>query len=162
MTQWLDFHVPEDKNLLAAMAEVTLRHEQLHHVLKMTVKSIANLTVEEALESARFIGAKPLRDRVKILAKKRLGESPPYLKLEAILSRARRLSDKRNCFVHGLYAKEMDGDPGILGAPGEIEPLPTVEELKQLASDLESLTNELNHERLEGFLKHALDESEEV
>jgi hypothetical protein len=44
-----------------------------------------------------------------------------------------------------------------MGVPGELHPLPTVEELKNLANEIAEITQELNEARLEGFLKEALD-----
>ena len=80
------------------------------------------------------------------------------LKLQALITRAGRLTDKRNDLTHGLWAKELDGDPGVLGAPGELRPLPSLDALKQLANEIEALTKELNKARLDGFLKAALEE----
>jgi len=45
-----------------------------------------------------------------------------------------------------------------MGAPGKLRPLPSVDELKNLAKQIEVLTMELNIARLEGFLKIALEE----
>lgn len=153
----LMFYVPEDRALLAALGEVTLRHEHLNHILKMTIKSLANLTVAEALDAAQYEGSRQLREWVRKLARKRLGASDAHLKLAALMTRAERLTDRRNLLTHGLWAKELDGDPGVMGAPGELYPLPSLKELKALANDIAALTLEINAARLEGFLKSALE-----
>ena len=44
-----------------------------------------------------------------------------------------------------------------MGDPGEIHPLPTVNELELLANEIAEIIQELNEARLEGFLKEALD-----
>lgn len=154
----LMFHVPEDQQLLAALGEVSLRHEHLNHILKMTIKTLARLTPAEAIDATAYEGSRSLRERIKKLARERLGEGEPLLKLQALITRAGRLTDKRNDLTHGLWAKELDGDPGVLGAPGELRPLPSLNELKQLAGEIEALTKELNKARLDGFLKAAIDE----
>ena len=154
----LMFHVPEDQQLLAALGEVSLRHEHLNHILKMTIKTLARLTPAEAIDATAYEGSRSLRERIKKLARQRLGEGEPLLKLQALITRAGRLTDKRNDLTHGLWAKELDGDPGVLGAPGELRPLPSLDQLKQLASEIEALTKELNKARLDGFLKAALEE----
>jgi len=154
----LMFHVPQDQQLLAALGEVTLRHEHLNHILKMTIKSIARLSPTEAIDATQYDGSRTLRERIRKLARQKLGEGEPLLKLQALLTRARRLTEQRNELTHGLWAKELDGDPGVMGAPGELRPLPSVNELKSLANELEALTKELNLARLEGFLKIALEE----
>ena len=46
-----------------------------------------------------------------------------------------------------------------MGAPGEIEALPSVDQLKALARELVVLTQEINAARLEGFLKEGLEQS---
>jgi hypothetical protein len=151
------FHVPKDPELLAALGVVSLRHEHLNHILKMTIKSIANLTPAEAVDATQFEGSRSLRERVRKLARQKLGEGEPLLKLQALLTRAGRLTDQRNKLTHGLWAKELDGDLGVMGVFGELLPLPSVNELKTLAGEIEALTKEFNNARLEGFLKVALE-----
>lgn len=153
------FYVPDDKELLAALGEVTLRHEHLNHILKMTIKSIAGLTVAEALNATQYEGARQLREYIRKLARKKLGASGACLKLSALLTRAERLTNQRNRLTHGIWAKELAGDPGLMGAPGELEALPSVDQLKALASDLVVLIQEINAARLEGFLKEAIEQS---
>ena len=152
------FHVPDDQHLLAALGEISLRHEHLNHILKMTIKSLAGLTPAEAFDATAYEGSSALRERIRKLARQKLGEGAPLLKLQALMTRAGRLTEKRNDLTHGLWAEELDGDPGVMSAPGELRPLPSVDELKTLASEIEALTKELNVARLEGFLKIAMDE----
>lgn len=157
MTQrMLNFYVPDDKELLAALGEVTLRHEHLSHILRMTIKSVAGLTVAEALDATQYDGARQLREYIRKLARKKIGTSAAYLKLSALLRRAERLTSQRNRLTHGIWAKELEGDPGMMSAPGEIEDLPSVDQLKALASDLIELTQAINAARVEGFLMEAL------
>lgn len=155
-SRMITFHVPKDKELLSALGVVTLRHEHLNHILKMTIKSIAGITPAEAFYALKYDGSRSLRQRINKLSKKELGESKALLKLQAILGRVERVTEKRNKFIHGLWAEELDGDPGIMGAPGELNPLPTVQELDNLAKEIAEITQELNEARLEGFLKEAL------
>ena len=159
-TKMIMFHVPENRELLAAIGEVSLRHEHLNHILKMTIKSIANLTPAEAFDATKYDGSFALRQRIHKLARKRLGEGEPLLKFQALLTRAGRLTEQRNELIHGLWAEELDGDPGIMGAPGELRPIPSIEALENLSKEIEALTYELNTARLEGFLKVALEEKQ--
>lgn len=161
-TGFITFHVPEDKELLSAMGKVTLRHEHLNHILKMTIKSIAGLTPEEASYALKYDGSRSLRKRINRLARKELGECKSLLKLQAILGRAERLTDKRNKYIHGIWAKELDGDPGIMGVSGNLRPLPTVQELEELGEEIENITNELNEARLQGFLAEALNDRSNI
>lgn len=161
-TKMISFHVPEDKDLLSALGVVTLRHEHLNHVLKMTVKSVSGITPTEASYALKYEGSRSLRQRINRLARKEIGEGKALLRLQAILGRAERVTEKRNQLIHGLWAKELDGDPGIMGISGGLRLLPTVKELEVLSNDIEEITQELNEARLDGFLKEVLDAKSKV
>ena len=150
------FHVPEDKELLAAYGELSLRHEHLTHILRMTIKSLADLEVTEALDATAYDGAAKLRDRIKTFARQRLGEGEPLLKLQALLERCRRATEKRNDFIHSVWGKELDGEAFRRTNDHSWHPLPTVEELSSLGKEILVLTNQFNEARLMGFLAEAL------
>ncbi len=137
----ISFHVPEDQKLLAAFGEVALRHEHMNHILKMTIKSLAGLTPAEAVAATLYESSGQLRDRVRKLARKRLGEGKPLLKLQALLTTCKRLTEKRNELVHGLWAQELDGNAHVRDVYGSARPLPTVQELQELAKEIEELLN---------------------
>jgi hypothetical protein len=158
MATMIMFHVPQDPVLLAAFGEVSLRQEHLNHILRMTIKTLADLEVNEALDATAFDGSSVLRERIRKLAKQRLGEGHALLKLQALVERSRKSTNKRNEFVHSVWAQELDGEPMRSdGAHGWV-PLPTVKELVALSQELLALTNEINSARLEGFLHQALSE----
>lgn len=157
MVKMISFHIPKDQILLATLGEVALRHEQMNHILKMTIKSLADLTPDEVIAATKYEGSRQLRDRIKKLARKRLGEGAPLLKLQAIMTNCENLTDKRNELVHGLWAQEIEGKAHIRDASGNARPLPTVQELQELAKEIEQLAYQLNFERLKGFLKQALE-----
>lgn len=92
----MTLHVPSDKELLAAFWEVALRHEHLTHILHMTIKTLARLRVDEALDATAYDGARELRQRIRRLARRRLGEGEPLLKLQALLERCCRATERRN------------------------------------------------------------------
>ena len=150
------FHIPTDEKLLAAFGTVGLVHAHLDHILRMTIKTLANLTPQEALDATAMDGSAVLRDRVRKLARSRLGEGPALLKLQALLQRCKRVTEKRNELVHSVWAREMDGDPMLRAADHSWKPLPTVDELDMLAKEIAELVMELNTARLEGFLHDAL------
>lgn len=156
MTKMMMFHVPTDKDLLAAIGEVALRHEHLNHILRMTIKTLARLEVNEALDATTYDSASQLRERIKKLARQRLGEGEPLLKLQALLERCKRATEKRNDLIHSVWGQELDGDPARKGAGHEWRSLPTVAELHELAEDLARLTAQLNEARSQGFLHAAL------
>lgn len=156
MTKMMTFHVPADKDLLAAIGKVALRHEHLNHILRMTIKTLARLEIAEALDATAYDSSAQLRERIKKLARQRLGEGEPLLKLQALLERCKRATEKRNDLIHSVWGKELDGEPARKGLGDEWLPLPTVEELNGLAEVILQITSQLNEARLEGFLHEAL------
>ncbi len=152
----ITFHVPEDKELLAAFGEVALVHEHLNYILRMTIKTLAGLPPQEALDATVADGSRQLRKRINKLARQRLGEGEPLLKLQALLARCERATEKRNEFVHSVWAKELDGEPQRRGSNQQWQPLPTKKELLALAKEIQELTMMLNTARLDGFLSEAL------
>ena len=140
MAKMMTFHVPQDKELLAAFGEVALVHEHLNHILRMTIKTLADLTLQEALDATKSDGSGQLRKRINKLAQQRLGEGEPLLKLQALLECCKRVTEKRNKLVHCVWAKELDGAPQRRGSNHNWEPLPTKEELLALAKEIQALT----------------------
>ena len=152
----ISFHIPDDRELLAVFGEVAVRHEHLNYILRMTIKTLANLGIEEALDATAYDGSRQLRDRVRKLARKRLGESEALLKLQALLKRCERATDRRNELMHGIWAKELDGEALRQTDNHEWHPLPTTAELNRLSLELKALIEELNTARLEGFIFEVL------
>jgi hypothetical protein len=152
----MSFHIPEDSNLLGALGLVSLRHAHLDYILRMTIKSVAGVSIGEALDATAFAGSRALRERIQKLARSRLGEGPALLKLQAILERCRRVTDKRNEWIHSIWAREIDGDPMLRTTDHNWTAPPTAADLESLADEISRLTNELNAARLDGFLDDAL------
>lgn len=148
---------PGDPALLAALGKVAIRHGQLDYVLRMTVKSILALPIPEALDATARQGSRELRERVRKLAKQKLGEGEPLTRLDALLERSRRATDKRNELFHRLWAHQLDGEPVIRDDGHNLLPIPSVAELEHWAEELATVATELNVARLEGFLRAALD-----
>ncbi|PKO92146.1 MAG: hypothetical protein CVU15_07110 [Betaproteobacteria bacterium HGW-Betaproteobacteria-1] len=156
MTKMMMFYVPEDKDLLAAYGELSLRHEHLTHILRMTIKTLARLEVSEALDATANDTTAHLRDRIKKLARQRLGEGETLLKLQAILERCKRATEKRNDLIHSIWGKELDGETFRQRKDHCWQALPTVEELQILGEEIRVLTVSLNEARLTGFLAEEL------
>lgn len=148
--------IPQDKNIQAGFGILAIRSGQLDYALRMTIKSLAKLSPEEALDATVWEGSKQLRKRINKLATQRLGEGSSLLKLQAILERANRATDKRNKYVHSLWAQELDGPAVIRNNDHSWEPVPSAQELEKLANDIHTITQELNTARQVGFLSVAL------
>jgi hypothetical protein len=152
-------YVPEKRGFLKAVGTVSIRHAHLDHVLRKTTKTLSGVTVGEALRATDRNGSAKLRDRIDDLARKKLGEGADLIRLQALLERARILTDHRNRLIHEICEMELDENarmrPRMRSAHGT-SPLPKVTTLRQLGDDLAAVTQDLNEARLKGFLRAAL------
>ena len=152
----MTFHIPRDTKILAALGTIALRHGHLDHILKMTVKSLGKVSIQQALDATAFEGSRELRDRIRKLARLKMGEGNALIQLQALLERCRRATDRRNELIHSLWAQELDGDAKVRTNDHGWKPVPTIDELKTLSAELADLAKELNSARLEGFLAKAI------
>ena len=152
----VSLEMPADPELLKAAGRVALAHGQLELVLCMTVKSLSELSVQEALDETATMKAYELREKIKQLFKQKRSDELAKIKLDALVNKAKRLSDKRNSLIHRPWAKDNRGqwvvkaEDHIWGKP------PSIDQLNQLAEDIFESAIELNTARLSGFIKKAL------
>jgi len=151
------FHVPDDPTLLAELGRVSVLHSHLDYILKMTIRTLSGVSVHEVRDATTYESSSSLRERIKKLARQAIGEGPALIKLQALMQRCKRATERRNALVHGIYAKDMDGgEPIMSDADWSWKSQPSLDELKELSSELETLTNEINNARFHGFLAEAL------
>ena len=150
------FHVPEDKELLAAFGEVAIRHEHMSYILKMIIRTLTEVSVEEAVKATAYENISQIRTRINKIARTKLGEGEALKKLQAILSDCKCLTDKRNELTHCLWTQELDGEAQLRDPYGNTQLLPTAQDLFNLAKSIEEVTKRINYERFEGFLYQAL------
>ena len=153
------FAVPDDPKIVEAMGLIAVRHAQLDYVLRMMVKSLGGVTIKQALDATFRTGSGQLRDRVKRLAKRRLGEGNALIRLDATLRECERVTSTRNDIMHNIAAQEVDGAGGVMVRDDnhQWKPLPSLQELQETANELTRLAGELNDARLNGYLKDAMD-----
>lgn len=157
-TRMIVFDVPTDVPFLQAVARVSLRHAHLDYS-RMCVKTLADVSINEALDATEYEGSRSLRDRVRKLGKSRLGEGPALVKLQALLKRCADTSERRNDLIHNIVARGVDDEEfQIRASDHSWRDLPKAIELDALADSLAALAAELNHARLSGWLRLALDE----
>ena len=148
--------LPVDAALLASIGRVAIRQGQLDYVLGMTVKTIVDVSIAEARDATTRQTSRELRSRVRTLAKQQIGEGKALVQLDALLERARRLTEKRNDLLHSLWAHELDGKPVRRGDAGTWQDIPSSAELDALADEIAVLISDINFGRLDGFLHDAL------
>ena len=152
----INFSLPEDKNMQAALGVLVIRHGHLEYILRMTIKSLCDLSIHDALTDTNKHGAAKLRIRIEKEAKNRLGQCAALEKLLKWLDRSWKVSDERNLYVHSVWAHELDGPLQIQSEDLSWRPLPTVPELEKLSNEIKSITEELNEDRLYGSLLEAI------
>jgi hypothetical protein len=150
------FHIPEGPEILRAFGTMSLRHTNLDHILKMTIKTLAGIEMVEALDATAFESSTSLRERIKKIARQRLGEGPALLRVQALMERCRRATELRNRYMHSVWAEDWLGEAQMRRENHEWGPIPTVAELDAVSTELVRLVQEINEARLRGIVAEAL------
>jgi hypothetical protein len=150
------FSVPENTDLLIEMGTVGVWHSHLDYVLKMFIKSLTGVTIDEVRTATNFHGSAKLRTRIYKIARKRIRDDAAMIRVESLLERCRVVTERRNALVHGIYAQDRDGEPIMSGSDWSWKDLPTPDELKALSTDIKRLIDEINDFRLHGKLSAAM------
>lgn len=145
--------LPDDPDLMQAAGGVALAHSQLELMLRMTIKTLAGLTVREALDATESSKNWELRKSITSIFRKKTKDPTLRLKLQALLKNCQRLSEKRNSLLHNAWAITGDGSLVTKGPDHAWGPAVTVDELVKLASDIADMVAKLNDERLKGFIQ---------
>jgi hypothetical protein len=150
-------HVPTDVELLAAVGRVVITHGHLNHVLIRTIKTFANMKIEEADYNLARVKMPKLRERIGKLAAEKMGEeSEAFKTLMTLLAECEKVTEDRNRLVHDLWVSDWDhADPRLQGRDESV-PLPTTAEINSLAKDIQALAKDINEGRLSGFIAEAL------
>jgi hypothetical protein len=150
--------LPKDPAVIVAIGKLAIRHGQLDYGLKLTIRSIRGISVEQALTDTKRKSPHQLQALVAEHARERFGEAPALVRLRELLHRSRQATDHRNSVLDDLWATESDGAP--IHAPERHQrALPRVAELEAVADNLFSVVKELDHERHRGFLCEAVEAS---
>jgi hypothetical protein len=83
------------------------------------------ITVRQAVDATAYGGSRTLRDRVRKLASMQLGEGTALVKLQALMRQCERATERRNDLVHGIWAREWDGEPVLFRSDHRAGPPPT-------------------------------------
>ena len=136
---------------------MAIRHGQLDYVLRQTVKIIAGVKPRQGLDATDRMLSHELRKTVREYARKKIGNDVTALTLlDALLSRARRATEKRNETLHRIYAYNRHGDPVVKDDEHNWIAPPTTADLDAIAEELAQITADLNEARMNGFLWKAL------
>ena len=50
-------HIPDDPSVVAAVGRIALRHGQLDYILRMTIKTLGGLSIQDALDATARLGS---------------------------------------------------------------------------------------------------------
>jgi hypothetical protein len=115
------------------------------------------MSISDAINATERNFSSRLRKKVRKFARNRIAEESEALKrLDAILEQAATVTEKRNRLLHGLWARELDGEPVRRSEGTAFRQVPTVRELEEVAEEMARITDEIMEARLNGFLREAL------
>ena len=151
--------IPTDVELLQAAGRVALAHGQLEQILRMTVKSLSGLSIQETMDATAPMKSYELREKIKKLFKQKSCDESAKTKLDSLLNKAKRFSEDRNRLIHRPWAKDSQGQWVVKEEDHAWGQPPSVKVLNQLADDIFQTAVELNAARLHGFIKEAISDS---
>lgn len=163
---WISPAVP-DQELLAAIGELVVVHVHLDHMLKMTIKSLLGITVDEALRQLSRKGPVHLRQQVEKAAVRKFGAGPVTEKLSELLERCREVTERRNYFAKNVYVEHLSepnvGRIALLDSVDQVNrPLPSVASVRATTEAIDALVADINHARLKGWLYKTLTDAGQV
>jgi hypothetical protein len=120
------------------------------------VKTLAGVTIPEAVDATERQGSSDLRRRVRHLARQRIGEGAALVRLDALLERARCATERRNNLLHGFWATGEEDQPLFRRDGKMTTEIPSAPELTELERELNAIALELNDARLRGFVAEAI------
>jgi hypothetical protein len=149
---WITYCIPTDESLLAAVGRVAIAHAHLDNVLRMTIRSILGMSVNEALDETFRVGSAKLRERIRHEVRSKLRDKERR-RLDAILKRAEEATEKRNVILHGLWTEPVGtAEKYIRRDDKTFGPQPTVDDLKSLLDEVCAVTKELDEDRHGGLV----------
>jgi hypothetical protein len=148
--------VPNQPSLNEALGRLAIVHTHLELILRYCVKTIAGQTIQQALDATEGDRLSDLRIRIKQLFKERRPTALEKANLDALLGRAKRLSEKRNSYLHRAWSQTAAGRAIMKGEDHRWGPAPSEEQILQVLEELSSLVGEINEARLNGVIKNVV------
>jgi len=151
-----NYGLPKGMRMMSALGKIALRHGQLENSMKMVIKDLAGVEKQEALDATAMQNSRELRERIRKLAKQRIGEGPALVQLDALLHRAKLAADKRNELLHSTWGTDSEVGAVMRDAHHIFKKAPTAIQLEETVEEIEALLDDIVTARLKGFLKEAL------
>ncbi len=128
----------------------------IENAMKMVVMDLSGVEKQEALDATAMQNSRELRDRIRKLAKQRIGETPALVKLDALLHRIQLASLKRNELLHSVWGTDRVFGTAMRDENHTFKKAPDIGQLNEVVDELYVLIDEVIYARLKGFLKDAL------
>lgn len=154
MSRMMLLEIPDDPELLAAVARVAIAHGHHELIMKRTLKTVNGWELEAADAALKRRSISTVRQWLRNDLARRLGAAPEVDRMAELLDRSEALSDRRNDLMHGIWCRELDGERMHLGDAGLTIPAPA--DLDDLAWAIKAITDQINDARLNAWLAEAL------
>jgi hypothetical protein len=145
--------IPNQPGLIEALGRLAIAHTHLELALRYTVKTLSGLSVRQALDATSEERTSDTRQRIRRLFAEKKPTHTEIARLDALLGKAKRLTEKRNDYLHSAWSVSGAGQPIIKLEDHSGGPAPTQEAVERVASEILVLGEEINHERLQGFIE---------
>lgn len=146
--------IPNRPGLVEALGRLAMAHTHLEVILKYTFKTLSGLSVQEAFAQMSKNRTSFVRKRIRRLFLEKQPTRAEIDHLELVLERAKALSAKRNELFHRAWVESPAGEPLLKAEGTSWDSASTEAEVECLASALVELNEQLNNERLHGFIQH--------
>jgi hypothetical protein len=145
--------LPQHPGLLEALGRLAVAHTHLELILRYTVKTVAGVSLREGLDATEGERTSDVRRRIKKIFVQTKPAESEVVKLDALLNRARLLSEKRNEFLHSAWSETDDGQ-AVRKREGDHRWVParSKEDVDTVAVEIMLLAKEINDARLHGFI----------
>jgi hypothetical protein len=144
--------VQNRSELHQALGRLAIAYTHLELILRYTVKTLSGLSGAKGFDPTRN---KPISDFLKKI-KKRFKKINPSAteknRLDELLEKARLLSEMRNSYLYRALSETEAGQAVLHGEGPQWELALSEAEVEQVTSEILSLGEKLNHERLHGFI----------
>jgi hypothetical protein len=149
--------IPTHPGLVETLGALAIAHTHLELTMRYIVKTISGLSISDALDATRQDRIVDLRERLKALFKEQKPTAQEKCRLDALLGRAKRLTESRNAYLHAAWSETPAGQAIIKGDNHSWEPAPTKDKVERVTKDILALAVELNESRLpNGFISQVL------
>jgi len=147
--------IPTRPGLTEAIGRLAIAHTHLELILRYTIKTLAELSVKDALEATNGERISDLRKRIRKLFVEKKPPASEVAKLDVLLGAAHRLSEKRNNILHSAWSETQAGAAVVKGEDYHWSPAPSKDEVNEFTDEILELVRRINNARTSGFLYEA-------